>query len=240
MRQDAAWANVASIRNFDDRPMRDLHFGFASGSGRNDLFDFAGVDDVEGSPEQAPREREQDRTEITSLLEEQDIVLRMPARGKRSMLARMATRLGEKVGMSQGAVLAAMLRRERLGSTAIGNGVAIPHARLEGIPGPKAVLATLQHPIWFDTPDGKPVDLLLAVIWPKADTVGFLQALARFCRLLRHVELRDGIRAAEMSAEAMAWVQAFQKRTGQSLIVPVKRHTQHLYLAIDMKDRNEL
>jgi PTS system nitrogen regulatory IIA component len=211
--RDIAWTDVASIRNIGDRSMCDLHFGFASRSGRNDLFDFSGVDRAGAFPEQTPRGRERDRTQIASLLDEQDIILRMPAKGKRSMLARTAARLGEKVGMSQGAMLVAMLRRERLGSTAIGNGVAIPHARLEGIPGPKAVLATLQHPIWFDAPDGKPVDLLLSVIWPKADTAGFLQALAYFCRLLRQAEFRDRIRTAETPAEAMAWVEAFQQRT---------------------------
>jgi PTS system nitrogen regulatory IIA component len=208
MLPDAAPVKVASIRNANDPPARDINAGFASGSGRDGFFDPDGTSVLRASSPQSSGKEEQYRTVIGDLLAEQDIILGMPAKGRRSALARVAARLGEKVCLKHGAVLAAMLRRERLGSTAIGSGVAIPHARLEGIPGPKAVLATLQHPIWFDAPDEKPVDLLLAIIWPKADTAGFLQALAHFCRVLRQAELRDRIRTAETPAEVLAWIAA--------------------------------
>jgi PTS system nitrogen regulatory IIA component len=114
--------------------------------------------------------------------------------------------------MDQGAVLAAMLRRERLGSTAIGHGVAIPHARLEGISAPTIMLATLQYPVWFDVPDEGPVDLLLAVLWPKSDSVRFLQSLAYFCRLLRHPELW---RISSMT-RLVFWTATSQRMPGHS------------------------
>ena len=81
---------------------------------------------------------------ICDFLREQDILLGMPAKGKHSALARVAAWLGGRVGRGQGAVLDALLHRERLGSTAVGHGVAIPHARMDGISAPVAMLATLQ------------------------------------------------------------------------------------------------
>ncbi|MDW6023062.1 PTS sugar transporter subunit IIA [Mesorhizobium sp. BAC0120] len=145
--------------------------------------------------------------EITELLREQDIVLQMPAKGRRSALAKAAGWLGERVGRGQDEVLAAMLERERLGSTGIGHGVAIPHGRLDGIDAPAAMLATLERPVWFGSPDLAPVDLLLALLWPKSDVAGFLPALSYFCRLLRQPELRERLRAAETPEEAYAWLQ---------------------------------
>jgi PTS system nitrogen regulatory IIA component len=210
-----AWANIGSIRNAGFRSVRDLHSGFTSGTNRVDLGGFDRPDIPRRTFPQLTVKRAQPATMVADLLGEQDVVLGLPAKGKRSTLARVATWLGDRAGMDQGAVLAAMLRRERLGSTAIGHRVAIPHARLEGLSAPKVMLATLQHPVWFDAPDEGPVDLLLALLWPKSDSVGFLQALAYFCRLLRHPELRDRIRAAETSAEALAWLESFEERTSE-------------------------
>jgi PTS system nitrogen regulatory IIA component len=218
--QGGARAGIAPTRNLLGHSVADLHSGYAPGPDRTAISGFDRTD-LGGAFPRSLDGSAKSRFESADLLREQDFVLGLPAKGKRSALARIAARLGENAGMSPGAVLAAMLRRERLGSTAIGNGVAIPHARLEEIREPKAMLATLQRPVWFDAQDEEPVDLLLAVLWPKADRAGFLQALARLCRLLRHAELRDGIRAAETPTEAMAWVEAFQERT---TAIPCRTH----------------
>jgi len=153
------------------------------------------------------------RTKVVGLLGEKDVALSLPARGKQSALARVAARLAHRAGLDHGPVLAALLRREHLGSTAIGNGVALPHARLDEISGPVAMLVTLQHPVAFDAPDGEPVDLLLAVLWPRSDRQRFLPALSQFCRLLRHPELRERIRASESPAEVLAWMDAFEEES---------------------------
>ena len=109
-------------------------------------------------------------------------------------------------------MLAAFLRRERLGPTAVGNGIAIPHARLEGISAPAAVLATLKRPVAFGTPDDASVDLLLALLWPEADAKGFVPTLARIWRLLRSGGLSDVLRQSRTPAEAHAWIEAFEER----------------------------
>jgi PTS system nitrogen regulatory IIA component len=144
---------------------------------------------------------------IGGMLREDDIVLGIAAKGKRSALAKIADRLGQRVDMREGAVLAALLRRERLGSTGIGYGLAVPHARLDGIAAPVAMLTVLDNPVWFGAPDNEPVDLLLTLLWPKDDAAGFLPTLASVCRLLRQSDLRSRLRAAATPAEARAWLE---------------------------------
>ncbi len=144
--------------------------------------------------------------DIGKVLREQDIMLGMPARGKRSALAKIAASLAKRARASDGEVLAALLRRERLGSTGIGHGVAVPHARLDGIEAPAAMLVRLEKPVCFDAPDSDPVDLVLALLWPKADVARFLPALSRMSRLLRSADLRERLRSAQTAAEAFAWL----------------------------------
>lgn len=84
------------------------------------------------------------------------------------------------------------------------------------LPAPVCEKANMRKPIWFDSPDDVPVDLLLGLIWPKSDAVGLLQGLALVCRLLRQTDLRSHLRASETAAEARAWIDHFD--------VAVKRH----------------
>lgn len=150
-------------------------------------------------------------TLLSELVGEQDVLLGMQADRKRLALGGLAVRLAKRVGRSHGAVLAAFLRRERLGPTAVGNGIAIPHARLEGISAPAAVLATLKRPVAFGTPDDASVDLLLALLWPEADAKGFVPTLARIWRLLRSGGLPDLLRQSRTPPEALAWMQTFEE-----------------------------
>jgi PTS system nitrogen regulatory IIA component len=189
------------------RRSRDSDGGFASEAAY-----FGGADVFDELPDPSQWRGPPRAQQATLLLEEQHVLLGLAAKGKRSALARIAAALGDRLNVNHGAILAAMLRRERLGSTSIGHGVAIPHARLGGITKPKVVMATLQRPVWFDAPDNQPVDLLLSLLWPRADSAGFLVALASFCRLLRHPELRACLRGSETPAEALAWMRAFEDR----------------------------
>src|SRR5690606_6432969 len=157
-----------------------------------------------------------DRTEagarlLSELVGKQDVLLGMPADRKRSVLDALAVRLAERAGMSHGAVLAAFLRRERLGPTVIGNGVAVPHARLDGISAPAAALATLQRPVPFDTQDDVPVDLLFALLWPASDMKGFVPTLRGVWRQLRNTALADLLRQSRTPAEAYAWIESFEE-----------------------------
>ncbi|MFC7612015.1 PTS sugar transporter subunit IIA [Teichococcus aestuarii] len=91
-------------------------------------------------------------------------------------------------------VLDALQARERLGSTALGRGVGLPHTRLEGLGTPLALLARLTRPIDFEARDGEPVDLVFMVLWPENSAEGFLPALSGICRVLRGNQLPRQLR----------------------------------------------
>jgi PTS system nitrogen regulatory IIA component len=150
---------------------------------------------------------------LSELVGERDILLGVRADRKRSALGAIAARLGEKLEVSQGAALAALLRRERLGPTSIGQGLALPHARLDGISAPAAVVARLQRPVPFGSPDDEPVDLLLALLWPKSDMKGFVPALFHACRVLRSGGLPGLLRRSSTPAEAHVLIGYFEEVT---------------------------
>lgn len=93
-------------------------------------------------------------------------------------------------------IVAAATERERLGSTGVGNGVALPHARIEGMDKVIAAFARLAEPIDFDAIDGRPVDLVCFLLAPGDCGGAHLRALARVSRLLRRPETRQRLRAA--------------------------------------------
>ncbi|MEO4002038.1 PTS sugar transporter subunit IIA [Mesorhizobium sp. CAU 1732] len=168
-----------------------------------------------GPPDPAPRSaRARHGTEavmkLSELLEEEDFLLGAPSRDKRSALEAVASMLGRRTGRSQGEVLNALLRRERLGSTATGDGLAMPHAALAGIWMPAAVIATMKHPVAFDAPDDEDVDILLGLLWP-SDVGGFLLTLSQSSRLLRRPGFRDLLRQATSPAKALAGIEAMER-----------------------------
>jgi nitrogen PTS system EIIA component len=133
---------------------------------------------------------------IGQWLEPDAIALRAGADSKRQALAALADLAGRKLRQPPSALLDALLARETAGSTGVGDGVALPHARLAGLEGLKAAFIRLESPVGFDAVDGKPVDLLLALFAPEGSNVEHLRALARASRALRRAELREQLRQA--------------------------------------------
>jgi PTS system nitrogen regulatory IIA component len=99
-------------------------------------------------------------------------------------------------GVSERDILSAVMERERLGTTGIGSGVAIPHARIEGLTQMSAVFARLETPIEYESVDERPVDLVVLLLAPKDAGAEHLRALARVSRLLRREDARARFRAA--------------------------------------------
>jgi PTS system nitrogen regulatory IIA component len=98
----------------------------------------------------------------------------------------------------------ALLARERLGSTALGDGVAIPHCRLTGCASARAALITLDTPISFDAADGRDVDLFVALLVPESGHEEHLRILAGLAGLLRTAEYRDALRRASTHQDLLA------------------------------------
>ena len=105
-------------------------------------------------------------------------------------------------GLSRALVTDSLFARERLGSTGLGHGVAIPHGRIKGMKSPMAAVFQLAQSIGFDAPDEQPVKLLIFLLVPEAATQKHLEILSEIAELLSNAGLRDGL-VASSSAEAL-------------------------------------
>ena len=126
----------------------------------------------------------------------------MKASGKKALLAELASRATTVFKLDERKLFDRLLERERLGSTGIGGGIAIPHGRLAGIDKPHGLFARLAHPIDFDSIDERPVDIVFLLVAPEGAGADHLKALARVSRLLRDRSLVEKLRATE-SADAL-------------------------------------
>jgi PTS system nitrogen regulatory IIA component len=138
---------------------------------------------------------------LTDLLDGRGVELRSAAT-KPQALAALAEVGAREIGRHPSAVLQGLLEREALGSTGVGNGVALPHARFDGLDRMYGVFVRLDAPVPYDAVDDRPVDLLFALLAPSDAGVEHLRALARVSRLLRSGELRQQLRLAR-SPDAM-------------------------------------
>ena len=140
---------------------------------------------------------------ITDHLSATDVILDLDATNKRAILQRLAAEAAARLGRSEAEILDALQARERLGSTALGRGVALPHARLEGALPPVALFARLRLPVDFEARDEQPVDLVILVLWPEASPEGFLPALAETCRSLREPQVLRRLRTVKAPEEVV-------------------------------------
>ena len=134
--------------------------------------------------------------DIGDLLAQDGIVLRSGASSKRQALHVVAEAAAQAMGMDENRVIDALLEREALSSTGLGSGVAVPHARIEGLTQVRAVFVRLDTPVAYGSVDDRPVDLLFALFAPPRDGAEHLRALAAVSRAMRSPELREKLRQA--------------------------------------------
>ena len=141
--------------------------------------------------------------EIADLLPGPDAVLAsVKASGKKALLAELASRAATVFKLDDRRLFDRLLERERLGSTGIGGGIAIPHARLTTLTKPVGLFARLAGPVDFESIDERPVDIVFLLVAPEGAGADHLKALARVSRLLRDRALVEKLRATE-SADAL-------------------------------------
>jgi nitrogen PTS system EIIA component len=133
---------------------------------------------------------------IQEFLAPADAMIGVKPDDKNSLLRNLSRHAASSIGASFEQIAMEILKRESLGSTGMGEGVAIPHARLREIEKPFGLLARLRHPIDFDAIDGKPVDLVFLLLLPVAPPGEQLNALASVARLLRRTETLRELRRA--------------------------------------------
>lgn len=114
-----------------------------------------------------------------------DAVGTVAADSKQAILEQLSQRFAAVYGLDSALVLERIEERERLGSTGFGRGVAIPHARLAGLPRPVAVFLRLEAPVAFDAADGMPVGMVFGLLSPESAGAAHLHALAAISRMMR-------------------------------------------------------
>ena len=123
--------------------------------------------------------------ELTDILSEESVFVCRNLKTKRDVLHRLAEQAAKITGHDAAGIFEALNDREALGSTGLGNGIAIPHGRFSGLTGVTAVFARLMHPVDFDAMDDQPVDLVVMLLAPPGAGADHLKALAKVARMLR-------------------------------------------------------
>tara|TARA_R110002096_G_scaffold11971_7_gene43580 strand:+ start:392 stop:853 length:462 start_codon:yes stop_codon:yes gene_type:complete len=131
---------------------------------------------------------------IGDLLSVDSIVAGFKASSKKQAIQALARKIAVNAGVDDRLVFDKLLERERLGSTGVGKGVAIPHARIAGLPKITGLFAKLASPIDFDSVDERPVDLIFMLLAPEEAGADHLKALASVSRLLRDDQMCNKLR----------------------------------------------
>ena len=139
---------------------------------------------------------------ITDLVAPEAILPALKVISKKQALQELASRAAALTGQNERSVFEVLLQREKLGTTAVGYGVAIPHGKLPKLEKLFGLFARLERPIDFEAMDGQPVDLIFLLLAPEGAGADHLKALARVSRLLRDRSLVEKLRATE-SADAL-------------------------------------
>ena len=135
--------------------------------------------------------------EIADLLTPASVVANLRAANKRQALQELAKRAAALIARNERAIFEVLLERERLGTTGIGAGTAIPHGRLPELPRLYGLFARLEKPIDFEAIDNQPVDLIFLLLAPDSAGADHLKALARISRLLRDKTTCDKLRGTD-------------------------------------------
>jgi PTS system nitrogen regulatory IIA component len=135
--------------------------------------------------------------ELADILSEESVFVCTGLKTKREVLERLAQQAASTTGRDATAIFEAINDRESLGSTGLGNGIAIPHGRFSGLAGVTAVFARLLQPVDFDAVDDQPVDLVMMLLAPPGAGADHLKALARVARVLRTESAVEQLRATE-------------------------------------------
>jgi len=142
--------------------------------------------------------------DLGDLITPEGVIASLKARNKKQALQELAQKASELTGTDARQIFEALLQRERLGSTGVGRGIAIPHGRIEGLKKVVTVFARLDEPIPFDSLDDEPVELLFLLLAPAHAGADHLKALARISRLLRDPTSIENLKAANDRAALYA------------------------------------
>ena len=134
--------------------------------------------------------------EISDLLTNDRVVDRLPAASKKQVIQEISRRAAEVIGLDERTVFSVLLERERLGTTGVGEGVAIPHGKVADLDGLCGLFVRLDRAVDFESIDDRPVDLVFLLLAQEGASADHLKALARVSRLMRDPVVRESLRDA--------------------------------------------
>lgn len=141
---------------------------------------------------------------IASLLSPENVLVDLEASSKKRVFEQAGLIFENNQDIGRSTVFDSLFARERLGSTGLGQGVAIPHGRIKGLKEATGAVVRLTTPIPFDAPDGKPVSLLFVLLVPEQATEQHLQLLSELAQLFSDSEFRERVHAAADAAAVHA------------------------------------
>ncbi|MEF2070355.1 PTS IIA-like nitrogen regulatory protein PtsN [Consotaella aegiceratis] len=134
--------------------------------------------------------------DFDDLIEQDAILPALKANSKKQVLQDLAQKAAEVTGLPERDIFETVLQREKLGSTGVGNGIAIPHGKLAGLDRIVGVFGRLSRPVDFDALDEQPVDLVFLLLAPEGAGADHLKALSKVARLLRNPDTVEKIRSS--------------------------------------------
>jgi PTS system nitrogen regulatory IIA component len=141
---------------------------------------------------------------IVAILPESRVLLGLEAGSKKRVLEEAGQLFETTAGIDHALVFDTLLTREKLGSTGLGQGVAIPHSRIKGLDGAVGAFIRMAEPLDFDAPDGKPVSLVFVLLAPEQDAEASLQILALLATAFAEQTFRESLAAAPDAAAVLA------------------------------------
>ncbi len=148
--------------------------------------------------------------QITKLLPAENVVVDLDASSKKRVFEQAGLLFENNQGIGRSQVYDALFAREKLGSTGLGQGIAIPHGRIKGLKEAKGAFLRLAAPVQFDAPDGKPVDLLFVQLVPEAATEHHLQLLSELAQMFSDRNFREQLAASPDTAAIRALFEQWQ------------------------------
>ena len=147
---------------------------------------------------------------LATILPPSQVVVQVDATSKKRAFEEAGLLFENLHGLSRALVTDSLFSRERLGSTGLGYGVAIPHGRIKGLKSPMAAVFQLANPIAFDAPDSLPVCLLIFLLVPEAATQKHLELLSEIAELLSDASLREQMTQSQSAEQLHAMIAGWQ------------------------------
>jgi PTS system nitrogen regulatory IIA component len=152
---------------------------------------------------------------LAAILPASNVLVNVDASSKKRVFEQAGLLFENNHAISRALVTDNLFARERLGSTGLGHGVAIPHGRIKGLKSPMAALFQLASPIGFDAPDEQPVNLLIFLLVPEAATQKHLEILSEIAELLSDAPLRERIKGSGDAGQLHGLIAAWQSAQPQ-------------------------